>query len=362
MKKSSILVVGPNTDMKVHGGIVTHMNLMLSLSGFKEFDYNILTYTVGNRSIVGEKLKGTRLLKEIIGYSKILVFSKIKVVHINASMKNGSILKNCALLILAKLFFNKTVFQFHGGAWNDISKNYRFVLKIIMTLSDMILVLTNDQMRLNSYLLQGEKKKIQKVPNFIKKQDEIIERSTKKYVVKFLFVGRIIKEKGIFEIIDASYELAELNMRFRIDILGDGPDLALCKETVINKGLEKFFNFHGFVNDSKYKNSIYCNSDAFLFPSYYKEGFPYAILEAMSFAMPVISSGQGAILDIIKEGINGFIIPVKDSKYLSDKMKYLILNRGDLKNMGINSYDIIDKKYSTDKMALTFNNIYNILL
>jgi len=356
MKKTNILITGPNVNMLIHGGIVTHMKLLLSLNKENDFPFNLKIFTLGKRKKVGEKLSFYDLFISYLSYIIILLQNNHKIIHINSSMKNGSIIKNFFLLFFAKLFLKKCVFQFHGGSPADIHKNLTVILKLITKFSNIVLVLTDDQMKISEFLETKERNKIQKIPNFIESKD--ISKGFEIEEITFLFVGRIIKEKGIFEIAQASENLFNSGYKFKVAIMGDGPDLESFKEYVQKLNIEKHFIFYGFITDEKLKHNIYMNSHIMLFPSYYAEGFPYTILEAMQYSMPIISTGVGALSSVVQNNINGFIVSEKNINSLSEKMKYFLENKYEIKRIGMNSLCQVQEKYSIKQMKNTFKKIY----
>lgn len=362
MKRKEVLIVGPNVDMIIHGGIVTHMKLLLSFANDKDYDFNLQAFTLGERKVVGEKITMYKLLTSYLEYIWKLLTKKIKIVHINSSMKNGSIIKNFFVLLISKIFLKKCIFQFHGGSPDDISRHFIFILKFIISLADKILVLTDDQMNIKHYLNESEWTKIEKIPNYIKIRNVNLSNRKHDTKVHFLFVGRVIKEKGIYEIIKAAKKLIDNDLDFQVDIMGDGSDLKEMKQVVNKLELQRYFQFHGFVTNDVKKDNLYSTSNIMIFPSYYKEGFPYTILEAMLFKMPIVSTKAGALADVIEDNKNGFLIPFQNHEILAEKMKYFILNLKDIERMGSHSLSLINTKYSTEIMKQKLTNIYQELI
>ena len=359
MEIKRILLLGPSENMSLHGGIVTHMKLLGIISKTDNFDFELNSLTIGKRSFFREKISFYKILYSYVNYIKILLFEKYDIVHINASMKNNSILKNFATLLIAKLFLKKVVFQFHGGSPKDIKSYYKYFLKKIVMWSNAMLVLTDEQSAIRLYLDTSEQSKIQKVPNYITIRNvDIKDRKNLKHI-HFLFIGRVIKEKGIFEIIEAVKNISQKFDNFRIDVMGDGPELDNMKKVVKNLGLNNYFLFHGFVIDGKDK--IFSDSHVLLIPSY-REGFPYTVLESMLFEMPIIATGVGALSEIIDNGKNGFLIDCKDVGALSDKMEYFLLNPQQIKIYGKQSFKILVQRYSTEVMKKNFTEIYSEVL
>lgn len=125
---------------------------------------------------------------------------------------------------------------------------------------------------------------------------EPIDRTTRDGTVRLLHVGRIVRTKGLRDVIRAMVTLGDLDVR--LDVLGDGNDREACEELVRTSGLSERVVFHGKVSRATV-DEFYERADVFVFPSYREPGGNVS-LEAMSFGLPVIvceRGGPGANVD-----------------------------------------------------------------
>ena len=107
------------------------------------------------------------------------------------------------------------------------------------------------------------------------------------------------------------------------------------------------------------KFEILCNSDVFIFPTYYpNETFPLSLIEACQFSLPIISTYEGAIPDLVEVNFNGYLVNQRDVKHLSQKIVELISNREQLDLFSINSRKKYETKY---KIEIFENNLNEIL-
>ena len=164
-------------------------------------------------------------------------------------------------------------------------------------------------------------------------------------------------------------------------------ELLYAANEIIKKGYDIYFNFVGafdndifknkfinFININnlnhrvKYlgikigndKNKIYNNSNIFVFPTYYeRECFPLSILEAMSYGLPNISTNEGAISEIINDGVNGFIVNKRDVQQLVDRILLLYNNRETLNNYGDAAFKKFKENYTLEIFESNFGNILN---
>lgn len=122
--------------------------------------------------------------------------------------------------------------------------------------------------------------------------------SNKKNII---FIGRLIKRKGIFEFLEIAKN--ERGKKYNFLIYGDGDDNIKDK---IYKFTKKTNNI-SYVGYKNYINEIFENAFIFLFPSKYTEGIPRVIMESMLYGVPVIASKIRGNKDIVKNGYNGYL-------------------------------------------------------
>lgn len=162
--------------------------------------------------------------------------------------------------------------------------------------------------------------------------------------VRFLFIGRIMKEKGIDELIEAFLKLRK-ESEIVLDIVGDVEDLKYQKKI---KEISVLGNIHyyGFQEDVKpYIQKCHC----MILPSYH-EGMANTLLEAGSMGRPLITTNICGCKEAVN-GKNGMIVSVRDSEDLYRKMKkFAMLPYERKKEMGIQSHEYISKKFSKEKV------------
>jgi glycosyltransferase involved in cell wall biosynthesis len=159
----------------------------------------------------------------------------------------------------------------------------------------------------------------------------------------FLFIGRLIKDKGIMEYLEACKEVKGKHPKVRCLLVGpyDSNPSALKPEELnpyIESGIIEYFGEQSDVRPFIAQCSTY------LLPSYH-EGTPKTVLEAMAMGRPIITSDAPGCRETVTDGINGYLVKVKDIKGLINKMEYLISNQDICKKMGVESAKIAREKY-----------------
>jgi glycosyltransferase involved in cell wall biosynthesis len=168
--------------------------------------------------------------------------------------------------------------------------------------------------------------------------------SSKSYQKNIVTIGRLSKEKGHQDLIQAFSKLKTLD--WKLHIVGDGPEMKNLLKLAQNLSIEANVIFHGYKRDFL---SILSSASIFVLPSYY-EGFPNALLEAMSVPLACISSDCVAgPREIIKDGENGLLYETGNVEELYAKLQLLISDselQVRIRNQALNVRD----EYSSEKI------------
>jgi glycosyltransferase involved in cell wall biosynthesis len=157
----------------------------------------------------------------------------------------------------------------------------------------------------------------------------------------FLFVGRLVSDKGINELISAFDQLTHSNAKLLL-VGAQEPELdPLRPETLEIINTNSNILSVGFQNDVRPYFGI---SDCLVFPSY-REGFPNVVMQAGTMGLPSIVTNINGCNEIIEEGVNGWIIPVKDQNSLHARMEKCFQHPEQLHQMGIKSRERMRSSY-----------------
>lgn len=159
----------------------------------------------------------------------------------------------------------------------------------------------------------------------------------------FIFVGRLVKDKGINEMVVAFEQLHKENNAVKLILVGDYEnDLdPLLPQTIKTIQNHNSIISVGFQNDVRPYLAI---ADILVFPSY-REGFPNVVMQAGAMGLASIVSNINGCNEIIKEGVNGFIIPVKNEEAIYLAMKKTISDTVMCENIKQNSRPMIVSQY-----------------
>jgi glycosyltransferase involved in cell wall biosynthesis len=139
---------------------------------------------------------------------------------------------------------------------------------------------------------------------------------------RFFFVARLIPEKGCFDLLEA-FALVRRRLACRLVIAGRGPASEEIERRAAALGVLDSVDLLGYVSGEDLAVA-YRMADVFVLPSYFPEGFPLAAMEAMGYALPVITTRIRGCADHLAEGVNALFVPSRDPLALSAAMERLI--------------------------------------
>jgi len=206
-----------------------------------------------------------------------------------------------------------------------------------------------------SFLIEGE-------GIDIKHFDSTLCKEAKKDEFTFLFVGRLLTDKGIHELIRAYEKLKKENPKVKLIIVGS-PDEG--NPNSVSKGeLEKWIKegsikWYGFQEDVR---PFYCMADCVVLPSY-REGVPRVLLEAMAMEKPIITTDAPGCKNVCVDGVNGFLVKPKDVESLYSAMKRMVeLGDEKLRELGKAGRRLAEEKYSVEKIVGEYINLIEAIL
>ncbi|RDB44276.1 glycosyltransferase family 1 protein [Halomonas sp. DQ26W] len=166
--------------------------------------------------------------------------------------------------------------------------------------------------------------------------------------IRFLFMGRFLEEKGIREFVSAARRLASENPEVEFIALGDVDETsvnAIRPEEVATWRKEGCVSFPGKVRDVR---RYLRDASVMVLPSYYREGIPRSLLEAMSTGRPIITCDSPGCRETVEEGVNGRLVPPGDVQALADRMQAFIHDPSLVGRMGRAGRALVEARFTTD--------------
>ena len=185
------------------------------------------------------------------------------------------------------------------------------------------------------------------------------ERREKKEPFTFVFVGRIVRDKGINELVNAFFRLNKNYPDTRLLLVGpaeDDLDPVLPETQMAIEKEESIIS----VGSQKDVRPYYEASDALVFPSY-REGFPNVVLEAGAMELPCIVTDINGSREIIEEGVNGVIVPPRDESALYEAMEDMVTHPEKVSKMSAKSRPMIAARYEQSFVRMNLKHFYSEL-
>ena len=146
-------------------------------------------------------------------------------------------------------------------------------------------------------------------------------RAPRNGLVRFLFLGWLDREKGIFELLEACQHLLPAK-HFMLDVVGEGNASTSARAVVDKNGLRPLVTFHGWLQGVALER-VFKEADVLVLPSW-AEGLPNAMVEGMAVGLAVVVTAVGNIPDVVTDGISGLLIPPRDAGALEKALARVI--------------------------------------
>lgn len=343
-KRKKILIIA--TSPKTRGGVSSVLRIIQRSDLWKKYSCHWLSTHRDSSAIV----KIVYFAIAFILFHILLPFYDI--VHLNFSY-GFSIHRKYILFRIAKFFRKKTVIHLHCGnqlerLWN---KEYDYMFKH----ANRTLVLS-----------QGIKDAIlRKIGVDYSEKITVLYNPCPEICINrdndcnnILFLGRLVKEKGYRELLEAFSSVHKRHRDWTLTICGTG-ETEQAKFLCEQYGCKDAVSFPGWVSDEK-KAGYLSTSSILCLPSY-EEGFPICILEAWSAGVPVIASSVGAIPELLKDGDNGILVRPRDVQSLENAIVKLISEPVLRQVLSENALYLAKTKLSEEVFISSLDHIYNSL-
>jgi len=209
----------------------------------------------------------------------------------------------------------------------------------------------------------GFKKEIVHLPYplDLKKYDRF-RSSTSSYngqKIKIAYFGRLVKEKGLYTLIDAIVLVSKRiknNNKPEFKIIGEGPIKKDLNERLNNKGIMNV-SFIGFLEGDNLYREI-SKMHIIIVPSEWYENYPVSVMESFALGRPVIGSRIGGIPELVRDGESGLTFKTGDAFDLSEKIEYMINNRNKIVSMGEKARKFAERVFDSESHYPRLMEIY----
>lgn len=280
-----------------------------------------------------------------------LLQQKTHLCYLALTVTGVAFYRDVLIVALLRLFGIKRIYHLHNKGVKRWSNNwvhrafYRFVFKN----ADVILLSKHLYSDIQNFVHESN---VYICPNGIPWQAQHplreVQRSSP---AKILFLSNLIESKGVFVLIEACSLLRKKGISFQCNFIGGEGDITAeqFQSKVDQHKLTDRVTFLGKkYNQEKYE--AFVSADVFAFPTAYpNECFPLVILEAMQHKLPVVSTFEGGIKDMVIDGETGFLVKQQDVHDLALKLEILIDNPEMRRKMGLAGYEKYKKEFTLER-------------
>lgn len=338
-----------------YGSNIAVKDLVTSPHLVQEFELDILpiSYNYITESVGKLELKKIFLTFKFFFIILKKSFQKYDLVYYVPAVTGFAFIRDLVLLLPLKISKKKIIIHLHGkGINNKANKSkiykvlYRYFFKntTVICLSERLVYDIKDVFKGQIYI----------VNNGIKPETYLTHKNRNETPV-ILFLSNFIESKGILVLLEAAHILKSQKFEFRLNLVGvsRGDIMDKINYLISRYNLESHILSIG-PKYGKEKKEAFQNADIFVFPTFYSlETWGLVNIEAMQAGLPVISTDEGAIPDIVDDGVTGFISKKQDPIDLANKIAVLLKDenlrvemgeKGREKFLNNYTYDLVEKK------------------
>ena len=318
-----ILMLMPHPNVK--GPIFTHTSHLVAF--LKNQNNEVCTEYWGRHKDIEslpEKVLGRAF--DIIRIRKTLKNGHFDVMVVKTSLDCAALSRDIPLLLASSRLCRKKVVQFHGSSSDLLNARgysiFKLFSRFLFRLSDASLVLSSEEKRDFTQFIPNHPTYIVSNPflsfkNITSSKDKVIrDLPSDKPII--LFVGRFIKEKGIFDLINAMPMVLK-SVDCHLLIVGEGDLKNQAIDLMRTLNMEKYITLTGHLTGNALF-SVYRQAKVFVFPTYWKEGFPTVITEAMDAGLPIITTKIRGVVDHLFEGKNALFVPAQNPVSIAEEV------------------------------------------
>ncbi len=355
MPKEIMKIVMLGDSLTQSGGIATLENLILKYASADVEIQHIASHDQGSiiyRGFVFVKALGLLVWR--------LLHKETDLVHIHIS-DGGSILRKSIIAAIALLFQKPVLMHAHGSVFHiNYSKLPKWAQQSIARIFSQCqgwIALTSFWKDFYIANLGLDKKRVFILLNPTELPKELPNRINSSKI-KLVFLGRVGQRKGTFDLINAFANLPDnLKSNSELIIAGDG-EIHQGRQLVEQLHLTEQIKFLGLIN-AQQRDLLLTAADIYVLPTY-NEGLPLALLEAMSWGLPVITTPVSGIPDVVVSSKNGLLITPGNIQQLSEAIQLLMENEDLRLSLGLAARETVaslDVKFYWGHLAEIYDSV-----
>jgi glycosyltransferase involved in cell wall biosynthesis len=356
----AVLLHGPSLDAV--SGVSTHLNQLLTSDLARRFRFSHFQVgSEGREERLAQKLG--RFFTSPAALAREILRVQPSLVHLNPSMDPKSFLRDSIYLLIAKVLRRRVIYQVHGG---DLPHDFcrgnplkELALRTVLRAADAVVVLSPSIQRAYQSFARGLPLRV--IPNAIDLRPYEWPQgpAADANQTRLVYIGRLAATKGIAESIQAVklLEGEPFFERLHFSVAGSGPARPALEALVARLQLKDRVTFCGpLFGEQKFE--FWRQADIFLFPTYHREGLPYAIIESLASGTPLITTRVGGIADMVAHGVHGYFVQPRSADEVAAALKAMATDPEGRQRMRDECLRRARSHYGVGRLAVDFAGLY----
>jgi glycosyltransferase involved in cell wall biosynthesis len=353
----TILVTGP--DVGAVSGVSTHLAQMFSSS--LSADFRLIQFQTGSEG--REENRWGKMWRAIDSPVQLVAATarhRPRIMHINSAPEPKAFWRDAVYLVLAKSMGRQTILEMHGshlpGIYPDRSRVRQAAIRRILRLADRIVLVS--EFDFVAYQNYDPDLPTVVIPNAVEVPAGTPPRKpvSDDAPLKLIYIGRLVRAKGIFEAVEAVRLLQEQKIHVRLNIVGAGPDSEELRRSILDAGVQDCVQILGPQHGAD-KERVLGESDVLVFPTY-REGLPYTLLESMAAGTVPVACSVGGIPDVLSKCQCGITVPPRDPSAVAEAVHTLHRDREMARALSEAAHRVVVEHYEVSRMASDFRRLY----
>lgn len=316
-----------------------------------------------------------RDLKALARFVQQMVTQRPEIVYLPISQTTLGLMRDSLTILLARTCGTDVVVHLHGAylrrLYDSSPAFVRWVIRVALRRVSGAIVL-GESLRSIFFGLVPEGR-IYVVPNGVPPEAvseyefELLRKQRSERTeapLRVVYLSNLIESKGYLDVLRAAGECKRRGIPVHVSFAGAWVDRSrlLADRIVAEEKLGDEVQFLGVVTGEA-KWHLLARSDVFVLPSYYPyEGQPISIVEAMASGLPIITTRVGCIEDMVRDGINGYLIEPRNPSMLATKLEALYCQPSLRLEMGFQSRKTFESRFTADEMVGRLEAVFKDVL
>lgn len=311
---------------RTHRAIALH-----EVDGMTARGHSTHTFTFGNRGNEGAAQRLLRILLTGIEARRLIKARSVDLLYLNSAFDLPALIRDLITLLLVRGTGVVSCIKMHGAEIDLLKRKNLVVRALIMLLRrwcDGIGVLSSEEFQpFRAAGFPGQRSFIQK--NIVDQSEYRVVtglpalKDAAPSAMVLLYAGRLMKTKGVLDILEAAKSLKRQGREFIVVFMGDGPLMETLRERTLAWGLEHEVRFTGFIPEAETRG-YYAAARMLVFPTYHDEGLPMAVLHSLAAGLAIVTTRIRAAADYLQDENNCLWVPARDPVALGRAIGRLI--------------------------------------